>query len=948
MPAPSGWMRGVVKEVLSGDTLVVMGAVKGGPPPEKRITLSSLQAPRLGRRDGTTKDEPFAWQAREFLRKKSIGQPCVFRIDYTIEGVAREFGSVFIGQGTPSENLALAVVEAGFAKVRGGQQQAQNFDELSRASEMAEQNGAGMFTKDPELLGAAVRELPSGQGLDAMALLSSMGKGKPLPAVVDQVLNGTTLRVILLPSFQTATVMVCGLQSPSMGRRNPENPEAEPTPDAFAREAKHFTECRVLNREVRVVLEGVDKFNNLFGTVKFVVNDQPVDLGEQIVGQGLAKVVDWALAMMTNGAMRLREGERAAKQSRIAIWRDYVPPASANAKLAGEYEGKVIEIVSGDTVIVKDPNGAEQRFSLASIRAPRLGRRDEKPEPYALEAKEFLRKNCIGRMVHVKMEYDRKVGMGPKGEEPAPGAPPPQVMRFGSITYKDAGQDGQTKTKNIAEMLIERGLAVTQAHRSDDERSTHYDAYIEAENRAKKSKKGVQGSLDKAPAHRVNDVSQGQGLKGAKQYLPFFTRGGRVAAVVDYVLSGHRYKLYIPKEGVQIAFSPSGVKTPNRAQPANPALGKGPVAEEPYAQEAFAFAREHVMQRDVEIQVDSIDKGGTFLGSMIVPSLKPNPSLGCALLASGLAKLHPSFAASRVPGGDMLVAAEEAAKGKRLKVWEGYTEPDPADDADEPEAALNSNGAAPAAAERVTVTEVTDGTTFYVQRVGEPRVAWLEEQLGKMSLEGPPPVKGLNPKRGDLCLAQFSLDNRWYRAFVEHVSGNSFDVTFVDFGNKETLNVDRIRSMESTLAAVPAQAQACQLAYIKSPGIDTEYGMDAARHLAQMLGNGRPMEMTTISKEKPAGGKNPLACKPIAKVVLSEVSESSSKTSTINEEMLAAGLGKIIRFRGRMPHGNAALMEAMEAAEDAAKESRVSMWEYGDPGDSDDEDDKPRAWGRPR
>lgn len=48
------------------------------------------------------------------------------------------------------------------------------------------------------------------------------------------------------------------------------------------------------------------------------------------------------------------------------------------------------------------------------------------------------------------------------------------------------------KIKNIAEMLVERGLAVTQSHRSDDERSSHYEAYIDAENRAKKAKKGLQ------------------------------------------------------------------------------------------------------------------------------------------------------------------------------------------------------------------------------------------------------------------------------------------------------------------------------------------------------------------------------------------------------------------------------------------------------------------------
>lgn len=110
-------MRGTVKEVLSGDTLVLAGTVRVGIPPEKKLTLASLMAPRLvctscivlylsleltifpfrvrgvvvaildrplqfphtppfaqGRRDGSTADEPFAWQSREFLRKLTIGK----------------------------------------------------------------------------------------------------------------------------------------------------------------------------------------------------------------------------------------------------------------------------------------------------------------------------------------------------------------------------------------------------------------------------------------------------------------------------------------------------------------------------------------------------------------------------------------------------------------------------------------------------------------------------------------------------------------------------------------------------------------------------------------------------------------------------------------------------------------------------------------------------------
>ena len=68
---------------------------------------------------------------------------------------------------------------------------------------------------------------------------------------------------------------------------------------------------------------------------------------------------------------------------------------------------QVVEVVSGDCIIVADdavPFGspaAERRVNLSSIRCPKLGnpRRDEKPAPYAREAREFLRTRLIGRQV---------------------------------------------------------------------------------------------------------------------------------------------------------------------------------------------------------------------------------------------------------------------------------------------------------------------------------------------------------------------------------------------------------------------------------------------------------------------------------------------------------------------------------------------------------------------
>lgn len=82
-------------------------------------------------------------------------------------------------------------------------------------------------------------------------------------------------------------------------------------------------------------------------------------------------------------------------------------------------------------------------------------------------------------------------------------------------------------------------------------------------------------------------LSSQASAKKTRDFLPFLQRTKRHTAVVDYVLSGHRFKLLIPRETCTIAFSFSGVRCPGR--------------EEPFSEDAIALMRRKILQRDVEV-----------------------------------------------------------------------------------------------------------------------------------------------------------------------------------------------------------------------------------------------------------------------------------------------------------------------------------------------------------
>ena len=280
-PAPpttrqaSQYKRGVVKICLSGDCAVIRGKPRGGPPPEVNLALSGVTAPRLARRPAvanpasgdappaSTEDEPFAWEAREFLRKKIGGKEVLFAEEAIIGG--RSYGNIYIpppdfnnSDNQKVEDISIfedvrkAMILAGLVTIRASRHP--DMDVLRALEEEARTNLAGLHSEESRNSGQHVRKVL--WAVEDVARLTDSSKKEPVKAVVEFVVNSTTLRLFLLPTetapgFQYVTLLLSGVRTPSA------RPGEEKTSkEAYEAEAKFFVESRLLQRDVEVILEG--------------------------------------------------------------------------------------------------------------------------------------------------------------------------------------------------------------------------------------------------------------------------------------------------------------------------------------------------------------------------------------------------------------------------------------------------------------------------------------------------------------------------------------------------------------------------------------------------------------------------------------------------------------------------------------------------------------------
>ncbi|EFE44555.1 hypothetical protein TRV_00663 [Trichophyton verrucosum HKI 0517] len=872
-----------VKSVLSGDTVVLTHV--SNPAQERVLSLAYVSAPRL-KREG---DEPFAFQSREFLRELLVGKVVQFQVLYAIPtGAKREYGIVKV-PGANGKELPELCVSEGWAKVRedaGRRDESEDaavlLNSLRELESRAKSESKGVWAGDDKIdMAYEVK--------DPQELLEGL-KGTPIDSVVEKVLSGDRflIRLLISPKKHVQTLVVAaGIRAPATKRVNPSDGSEQPG-EPYGDQAQMFVEMRLLQRKVKVTLLGLTPQNQLVGTVLHPVGN----IAKFLLEAGLARCADHHSTLLGADMAILRQAEKSAKDARKGLFTSHVAPKAAAA--AADTDLVVSRILNADTIFLRNKAGVEKKISLSSIRQPKPS--DPKQAPFGADAKEFLRKKLIGK--HVKVTINGKKPASEGFEE----------REVGTVLVGNA---------NVAVSLVEAGYASVIRHRrDDDDRSPDYDALLLAEEKAQKEEKGM-WSPKPPKVKQFQDYSES--VQKAKMECSVLQRQKKVSGVVDFVKSGSRFTVLIPRDNAKLTFVLSGIRAPKSARNANE-------KSEPFGQEAHDFANRRCMQRDVEIDVETIDKVGGFIGTLYVN----RENFAKLLVEEGLATVH-AYSAEQSGHGMELFAAEKKAKEARKGLWRDW---DPSQDAEDDEGApAPAGGAAGTSTEApargrdyrdVMLTHVDEDGKLKLQQIGAGTTGLTElmdsfrafhiNKANDKPLDGP-------PKAGELVAARFSEDNEWYRAKVRRNDreAKASDVVYIDYGNSERVPWSRLRPLAPQFSQQKLKPQAVDAAmsFLQFP-TSPEYLKDAIHFLASQ----------TVDRELVANVDH--TADGVLYVTLLDASASQNLEQSINAEVVREGLAMVPRKLKPWERACSDTLANLRKLEDEAKQERRGMWEYGD------------------
>ena len=169
------------------------------------MSLAFCQAPRVAY-SANGAEEPFGWQSREYLRKMLIGKTVQYRVLYKVDAISRSFATFNLNE----KDVVCDVVEQGMVSVRSERDDKGNkalYEKLLELQASARSNHKGIWG-DRRFLRNVNWTLSDPESF------FYANKSLPLVGVVEQVRDGSTLRLYLPETSDMMLLHLAGVQCP--------------------------------------------------------------------------------------------------------------------------------------------------------------------------------------------------------------------------------------------------------------------------------------------------------------------------------------------------------------------------------------------------------------------------------------------------------------------------------------------------------------------------------------------------------------------------------------------------------------------------------------------------------------------------------------------------------------------------------------------------------------
>ena len=337
--------------VNSGDSLTVLNKKKD----EVRIFLSNLKAPALARFGTEEQNKPWAFQSREFIRKKLVGKILNCELDYihTInndnikKGENKESKRVmkFYTVHYPDEKgenkcINVELIENGLANLTNYKIEEGNpskvFDLMLKAEEEAKKKKIGIYSsKTPDLCNYS--DLISSGKTKKKEFINFLNGLSHMNCVIDFVFTASKLKLRLDQKQVMIPFNLIGVKSFPNDKNNTSLFQK------YFKKSHDYVVDVLLQRDAICDIIQSDKIGNYFGNLIF----QGKNFGTTLIEKGLAVVSERSNDLGRNKYIdEMKKAEKTAQENKIGLWEDEGLAKLLKGESAeqGNTKGKIEEI----------------------------------------------------------------------------------------------------------------------------------------------------------------------------------------------------------------------------------------------------------------------------------------------------------------------------------------------------------------------------------------------------------------------------------------------------------------------------------------------------------------------------------------------------------------------------------------------------------------------------